>query len=296
MYYYHLSKTILLRSMVALFLFSSLLVAQEIEKLKPIVSAEWLNKNLKNTNIRIIDLRDENDFMKSHIRGAVNIPALKNLFGENFFMPPLENLRILFSNAGIDSNTHVVAYDNGDFIWSARLYWILQTLGHQKVSILDVGFSHQEIKKIPTTTVVTKTTKKEFVPRVDNSKLETKLGTLVSIGNKTIIDGRKKTHYDGIESKAQRYGHIPTALNYACTQNYEVTKDGSKMKDLKTLAEVYKDIPKDKEIILYCDGGAEAALNYVVLQELGYKAAVYDGSWIEWGNDKNVPIKNPSNK
>jgi thiosulfate/3-mercaptopyruvate sulfurtransferase len=68
------------------------------------------------------------------------------------------------------------------------------------------------------------------------------------------------------------------------------------MKDLKELKGVYKDLPKDKEIILYCDGGSESALNYIVLQELGYKTSVYDGSWLEWGNDSKLPIENPSKK
>lgn len=114
---------------------------------------------------------------------------------------------------------------------------------------------------------------------------------------KTIIDGRKTSHYEGKESTAKRFGHIPTAKNYACTQNYQVTSNGNKMKDLDELKNLYKDIPKDKEIILYCDGGAEAALNYIVLQELGYKASVYDGSWLEWGgNDPAVPIENPSER
>ncbi len=67
------------------------------------------------------------------------------------------------------------------------------------------------------------------------------------------------------------------------------------MKEWSELKNIYKDIPKDKDIILYCDGGAEAALNYIVLQELGFKASVYDGSWLEWGNDPSVPIENPSN-
>lgn len=135
--------------------------------------------------------------------------------------------------------------------------------------------------------------KQNFIPRIDNSKLETKLGTLLAIKKKTIIDGRKSAHYLGKESNAKRFGHIPTAQNYPCTQNYQVTESGNKMRDLKDLKPLYKNLPKDKEIILYCDGGAEAALNYIVLQELGYKAAVYDGSWIEWGNDDQVPIQNP---
>ena len=68
------------------------------------------------------------------------------------------------------------------------------------------------------------------------------------------------------------------------------------MKDFSELKNIYKDLPQDKGIILYCDGGAEAALNYIILNELGYKASVYDGSWKEWGNDDSVPVENPSKK
>ena len=137
---------------------------------------------------------------------------------------------------------------------------------------------------------------KEFIPRINNKQIETKLSTLLAIGKKTIIDGRTATHYQGKESITKRFGHIPTAKNYACTNNFQVTSEGSKMKDFTELKKVYKDIPKDKEIILYCQGGAEAALNYIVLTKLGYKASIYDGSWKEWGNDKSVPISNPSKR
>jgi len=259
-----------------------------------LVESSWLMDNLTNKQIIIVDLRTSNEFKKGHIKGAVNIPGLKNLFDEKFFMPKLDFLQTVLSNAGISKDSLVVAYDDGAFFWAARFYWILEILGHENVGLLKVSYPYWKNSSLPTTTKITKVQRTNFVPRVDSSKIETKLSTLMAIGKKTIIDGRKSSHYQGKESLAPRYGHIPTAKNYACTQNYQVSSNGNKMKDLTVLAKVYKDLPKDKPIILYCDGGAEAALNYIVLKELGFKASVYDGSWVEWGNDKNVPVINPS--
>ncbi len=266
------------------------------KELPSIVPMSWLKKNIDNPRLRVIDLRDEDTYKKGHLKNAVNIPGLKSLFDKKFFMPKLDTLKELLSNAGIDNKSLVVAYDGGDFIWAARFYWILETLGHNNVGLLKIGYSKWFETQLPTSTKQFIAQRKDFIPRVDNEKVQTKLSTLLAIGNKTIIDGRKKSHYEGKESFAKRFGHIPTAKNYACTQNYQVSQNGNKMKDLESLKNIYKDIPKDKEIILYCDGGAEAALNYIVLKELGYKASVYDGSWLEWGNDAEVPVNNPSKK
>ncbi len=281
-----------------LFLFSSSLFSLEIKKneIPAIVSVSWLQENIKNKNIVLIDLRKYDAYKKGHIAGSYNMPAIKSLFDKKFMMPKLDILQKLFSDAGIDNNSLVVAYGDGSFIWSARLYWVLEILGHNNVGILDVGYGNWNDKSLNISTKDSKITKTNFIPRVDNTKIQTKLSTLMAINKKTIIDGRKVAHYEGKESLAKRFGHIPTALNYACTQNYQVSTNGNKMKDLKDLKVLYKDLPKDKEIILYCDGGAEAALNYIVLQELGYKASVYDGSWLEWGNDESVPIENMQKK
>jgi len=278
-------------------LFQGSLFALEGKKIPSVVPLSWIKENISNKNLVIIDLREEKEYKNGHIKGAINIPGLQNLFDKkDWMMPKLDYLKKLFSDAGIDKDTLVVAYDNGDFFWSARLYWILEVLGHHNVGISKYAYGKEMIKTLPISKISTKNKPKDFIPRVDDSQIETKLSTLMSIGKKTIVDGRAKQHFEGKESISKRYGHIPTAKNYACTNNFQVSGNGNYMKEFDELAKVYKDIPKDKEIILYCQGGAESALNYIVLKELGYKASIYDGSWKEWGNDANVPIDNPSKK
>lgn len=258
-----------------------------------IVSPEWLKSQMNDREILILDVREPREFHQGHIQGSVNIPPM-SLFAEGYFMPPLGQMRELFSSAGVDEHRRVVALDNGEFIWAARLYWLLETLGHEHTFLLDTAYGHWEPGLFNLSTEAETPDRRTFVPMVDNERFQTKLGTLAAIGRNPILDGRAELHYLGQESTASRYGHIPTAQHSPCTRNYEVTPSGTRLRDLTALADLYSHLPRDQQVILYCDGGAEAALNYVVLRALGYEAAVYDGSWLEWGNDPALPIVNPS--
>ena len=57
---------------------------------------------------------------------------------------------------------------------------------------------------------------------------------------------------------------------------------------------IYKSLPKNQGSVIYCQDGADAALNNLLMQKLGYKTSVYEGSWLEWANDENLPVVNPS--
>ena len=248
---------------VLLVLFSSLFASNE-KKVPEVVPVSWIKENFNNPNLVIVDLREKSEFEKGHIKGAVNMPGLESLFEKDTWMiPKLDILKELFSNAGINQDSLVVAYDNGDFFWAARLYWILEVFGHENIGLSKYAYGKYIQDNLPTTTEQTKVTRKEFIPRVDNNQIETKLSTLMAIGKKNIIDGREKSHYEGKDSIAKRFGHIPTAQNYACTNNFQVSKDGNYMKEFDELEKVYKDLDKNKEILLYCQGGAESALNYI---------------------------------
>jgi len=259
-------------------------------KMPSIITVDWLKKHLQDQNLVIIDVREEDDFKKSHIQKAINLPRFKYLFDvkHNYMLPPLSFLQDTFSKVGINDSKKVVVYGNNELIWAARFYWISLLLGHKDVGLLKVGFNEAK-KYLPTTTKSYKPKRVEFIPKIDNSILETKIDVLMSLHKALIIDGRPPEYYKGLKSLAKRKGHIPSALNYPGSLNYN-KEDG--LKPLEQLSKIYKNLPKDKKIILYCQDGADAALNFLVLQLLGYKdISIYDGSWLEWGNDFSLPIE-----
>lgn len=259
-----------------------------------IVDPPWLKSRLTQENLLIVDVREPEDFFKGHVSGSVNLPPM-TLFADSFLLPPISQLQSLFSNLGINHQQQVVVVGNHEFIWAARLYWILEFMGHQDVFFLDTAWGHWEEGLLPISEEASNPVFRQFVPRIDPKRLKTQLGTLAAIGHQPILDGRSKAHYMGETSGgAIRAGHIPTALHYPWTQNREQVDGSYRLRSLDDLSEIYKELPKDQEIILYCTGSAQAAMNYVVMQALGYRVAVYEGSWTEWGNNLSLPKVNLS--
>lgn len=272
-------------------------LAQKPDMPAGIVDAQWLARNLGAANLVVVDTRLSEDYLLGHVKGAVNIPYSK-LFADGYLIPGIKDIREIFAAAGIDNSSRVVVYDNGDFIWAARAFWLLETFGVAKVALLDVGYRNWPDGLLPESDKPPQVRRGNFIPRMDNRRLETKLGTRLAIGNKNraIIDGRSEAEYLGKESQAKRFGHIPTAKHYSWSNNYVQTPAGNRLRPLAEMAPVYSGLSREKDYVLYCNGGAQSALNYIVMQALGYRVSVYDGSWFEWGNDAEVPIALPSSR
>jgi len=267
------------------------LLSSSLFAMPSLVSVKWLSQNYANPNLVIVDVRKPALYKQGHLKHAVNVPVFKDLFdtSNSYKMPKLDFLQKVFSEAGIDNKSKVVVYGNNELIWAARFFWISKVLGHDAVALLKVGYGNWKKGVLPISSKAYKVKPTHFIPRINSTIMQTKLSTMLAINQDIIIDGRPAAYYNGLKSHAKRFGHIPSALNYAGIHNYDV--NGSGMKSLSQLKKLYKNLPKDKKIILYCEDGADAALNFLVLRELGYDASVYDGSWLEWGNDLNLPIE-----
>ncbi len=206
-----------IKLLVFIFLSISSVVAGATQKQMPIVvSVDWLKTHLNDKNLAIIDVREENAYKKGHILGAINMPVMKDFFTKKTLkLPKLTYLQELFSNAGIDSDTKIVVYDNGQFSWAARAVWVFKVLGHKNESLLRYGYGDFIKSNFPISLKSPKRARVEFIPRINNKIIATKLDVLIAIQNeKPLLDGRSEDMYMGRTSIAKRHGHIPTAQHF----------------------------------------------------------------------------------
>ena len=259
---------------------------------------EQLSKDI--STYKVIDVRPETDYQQGHIKNALNFPVSltyddKSVNGKLTEPSKMQNI---LRKLGLDINDQVVIYDDGTFFDAARLFWGLEVYGFKHVKLLNAGFEEWYKSNFAVSQELPNIKESSYIASVDNKRLATKFSTQIATKSPFIIimDARKYNAYIGEESNAKRFGHIPEAISRPAIHNISTVDNFSKLKDIKELEELYKDIDKSKKIISYCDIGKISSSNYFSLRELGYDVANYDASWKEWGNDSELPIVTISKK
>lgn len=268
----------------------------------PIVSTDWLQKNLKNAKIVIVDVRKVEDYKAGHIPGAINVFygswAIKkgDLLNE---LPPLDDLADVIGSAGIGKDSLVVIVGKTEKIPDqfdmTRVVWTLKYVGVPNTAILNGGQDQWVKEKKPLSQDMVKAKAKPFKAAITKNLFVDKAFVLDKIGKTTIVDTRAPAFYEGKEKLAfvPKLGRIKGAVNLPVGQLY--TPEGL-YKDKATLAALAeKAAGKDlnKEFILYCDTGkTSTSWAFIMTEMLGYKdVKVYDGSSMEWLADPNAPIE-----
>ncbi len=267
-----------------------------------LIDSDWLSEHIEEDNLVVLEVRyhPHRYFTVGHIPGAVQVQRFKDL-GANesnplMRFPSREVFQQRLRGWGINNNSTLVLYDDSNTALTSRLFYLLDLYGFnmQQVKILNgstVEWSafdemSQEIEPPkPTGTV----TLKEANPTMFVEWTDVYDDVISRRDpNVVLLDARPHDMYTGkVIKHSIMGGHIPGAINVVSLDG----ASGQKWKSDAALAELYKSVPKDKTIYVYCHDGFRMSLAYLQLKHLGVKdVRLYNGGWSHWGNRLTLPV------
>lgn len=264
-----------------------------------IVNSKWLKENLNNDKLVIVDCRfslmdkkyGKRSYDESHIEGAVRVDIETELsspvkkHGGRHPLPSLDKLKTTFENIGINNDSVVVAYDEGDLAGPARLWWILKYLGHNEVYVLNGGIKAFEEIGGKITSKSTSVKKGNFELNV-NENMRADMEYVRERLHKdsiAIVDCRENGRYNGeFEPVDKKAGHVPSALNYFWMNILDKQDDRLTMKNEEDLKEYFNKLNNYDEVIVYCGSGITASLVSLALTEVNIDHKLYAGSFSDW--------------
>lgn len=271
-----------------------LFITQALTAQVVISAKDFTAEKKKDKTLVVIDANTADNYAKSHVMGAVNVPH-KELYKagdiEGLIKSPAD-LAAYFGAKGISNTSNIVLYDDGSNKYSSRVYWVLDYLGATNLRMLHKDMDQWKAARVPLTRNKTAVKAATFTPSVNGSIIVTAADVKACSGNCVVVDSRHVSEYDGSSEKPVSVGHIKGAINVEYKEFVDDKGAFKSADELKTVAAKHG-LTSDKTIILYCVTSVRAAVSFVALKEiLGYpNVKVYDGAYNEWKAQGNAMEK-----
>ncbi len=272
---------------------------------KTIISVEGLHNQLNNPNLIILDCSLEEkksivdkSFLNKCIKGARYFD-LEGVFSDkstplpNTLVSPL-TFQIEARRLGINESSFIVVYDNLGIYSSPRVWWMLKSMGHDNVYVLDGGLPEWIKQGFETDEIfVSDFLPGNFIAKFDASKFKNSEDIIHNIQSKEsyLIDARTEGRFKGTAPeprKELKSGSIPGSCNLPFQ---EVIKDG-KMLAKNELEKVFEKLNLDKKPLTFTCGSGLTACIILLASEmiLDNHKSVYDGSWTEWAEINGLKV------
>ena len=242
-----------------------------------------------------------NAYAAGHIPGAVFASMDEDLAGPRRAgcgrhpLPSAADFAASLGRWGFTPASRVVAYDQGNGAFAARLWWLLRARGHVDVRVLDGGFAAWTSAKYAVEARVPQPAASR-VPAVEFAGVVSSAEVVAGLaaGNITLVDARAADRFAGRNETVDPVpGHVRGAVNMPFAGNLADTLQFQNAAGLRQRWARLLDQPGLPPIVAMCGSGITACHNLIALEIAGYRGArLYAGSYSEWITDPARPVVN----
>jgi thiosulfate/3-mercaptopyruvate sulfurtransferase len=265
-----------------------------------LADVKWTEEHLKDAKVKIFDARAKG-YEQGHIPGAVALNSGQLKDAANNAIASKEKITELFQSLGVNSDTTVLLYDEGNSLNASRVFYALEYYGHKdKVKVLNGGYAAWMAAAKEVSTDTPAAPAKGNFTAIPNDKLITTKEQLKALDMQqcTLLDVRSAKEYSGEDLRGnQKGGHIDKALNREWSDAIDANaKDGVPVfKNYADLTKAFEQTgvnkDKSKTVIPYCQTNIRGAHTYYTLRLLGYTdVRPYEGAFAEWGNAADTTV------